>query len=174
MPSVAHAAHTRRKGKTTDSWITPKPLLDRLGSFDLDPCVSRPQPWATAAHMIDERENGLICLWYGFVWLNPPYGRESMIWMERMALHYNGIALLFARTDTKLFHEHVWPVASSLLFLRGRINFCRPDGQPAPKSHNSGGPSVLIGHGEEARRRLTTCADLGALVLPSRSQLPVT
>ncbi len=116
--------------------------------------------------MVTERENGLLCQWGGVVWCNPPYGRALGIWLARMALHNNGIALVFARTDTKAFHQHVWPFASLLLFLRGRLTFCTPSGEPAPLGHNSGGPSVLIAYGMEASRRLTLCRDMGALVTP--------
>jgi hypothetical protein len=161
--SIAPPSHTRR-ATTTDSWITPRWLIERLGPFDLDPCAATPQPWPTAQRMIPEREDGLLYLWHGFVWCNPPYGRRMKIWLERMALHNNGIALVFARTDTATFFEHVWPVASAALFLRGRLTFHRPSGEPAPNGHNSGGPSVLLGFGSEASRRLRACRDLGALV----------
>src|SRR5438445_12584462 len=132
MPSIAPSNHTRRAIKTTDSWITPRWIIDRLAPFDLDPCACDPQPWPTAERMVTADEDGLLSLWYGFVWCNPPYGRALGIWLERMALHNNGIALLFARTDTRAFHDHVWPVASSLLFLRGRLNFHHPNGDSAP------------------------------------------
>lgn len=81
-----------------------------------------------------------------------------------MAMHRNGIALVFARTETQAFFRHVWPFADSLLFLEGRITFCTPDGNPAKEGHNSGGPSVLIGFGWEATRRLEAAKDLGAIV----------
>jgi hypothetical protein len=116
--------------------------------------------------MITERENGLLCQWTGFVWCNPPYGRALNVWLERMAVHNNGIALVFARTDTRAFHAHVWPAASSLLFLRGRLTFCYPDGTTPATGHNSGGPSVLIGFGQEAKHRLAELRDLGAFVVP--------
>ena len=164
MSSIAPPSHTRRVGLTTDSWITPRWLLDRLGTFDLDPCAADPQPWPTAARMVTESENGLLLSWAGFVWCNPPYGRALGIWLERMAIHRNGIALVFARTDTRAFHAHVWPFADILLFLSGRLTFCTPRGESAPMGHNSGGPSVLIGYGPEAVRRLSACRDLGALV----------
>ncbi len=163
MSSIAPPAHTRSQA-TTDSWITPRWLLDRLGTFDLDPCACDPQPWPTATTMITEKENGLLSLWEGRVWCNPPYGRAPGIWLERMALHGNGIALVFARTDTKAFHQHVWGACTSVLFLKGRLTFCRPDGSPAPNGHNSGGPSCLIAYGPDADRRLAHLQDLGALV----------
>lgn len=166
MASIAPMAHTRREGLTTDSWITPKWILDRVGPFDLDPCACDPQPWPTATKMLTEKEDGLLYIWHGFVWCNPPYGRALGTWLNRMALHNSGIALVFARTDTRAFQDNVWPFASVLLFLRGRLTFYTPEGNSAPLGHNSGGPSVLIGYGEEAARRLKQCADIGALAVP--------
>ena len=86
--------------------------------------------------------------------------------MNRCALNDDpgGIACVFARTETAAFFGNVWPFASALLFLRGRLTFFRPDGSPSRTGANSGGPSVLIGFGEKAERRLMACADLGAVV----------
>lgn len=167
--SIAPPSHTRREGITTDSWITPRWILERFGPFDLDPCACDPQPWPTAAEMVTEREDGLMRPWHGMVWCNPPYGKALGTWLNRMALHDNGIALVFARTETRAFHDHVWPFTSGVLFLRGRLTFHRPSGEPAPEGHNSGGPSVLIGYGQEALRRLSANRDIGALTIPSRS-----
>lgn len=171
MPSIAPSAHTRREGVTTDSWITPRWILERVGPFDLDPCACTPQPWPTAERMVTEEEDGLLQPWHGFVWCNPPYGRALGIWLERMAIHNNGITLIFARTDTRAFHDHIWPVASTMLFLCGRVTFAMPSGEFPSQGHNSGGPSVLVGYGDEAARRLEKCRDMGALVYP-RMKLP--
>jgi len=121
MSSIAPPSHTRRGGLTTDNWITPRWLIERLGPFDLDPCACEPQPWPTAKRMVTENEDGLLLQWSGFVWCNPPYGRLLGVWLERMSVHNNGIALVFARTDTRAFHSHVWPCASALLFLRAPL-----------------------------------------------------
>lgn len=64
--------------------------------------------------------------------------------MSRMADHGHGIALIFARTETKAFHRFVWEKASGVLFLRGRLHFCRPDGHPA--ANNAGAPSCLVAY----------------------------
>jgi hypothetical protein len=164
MASIAPMAHTRRDGLTTDSWITPKWIIDRFGPFDLDPCACDPQPWPTATLMLTERDDGMLLPWGGMVWLNPPYGQALATWLNRLALHGNGIALVFARTDTMAFHHAVWPFASRLLFLRGRLTFHYPDGSLPKLGHNSGGPSVLIAYGDEAARRLDAATDLGAVV----------
>lgn len=146
----------------SDDWLTPPWIVERFGPFDLDPCASIGQPWPTARRMITKVENGLLQEWVGHVWLNPPYGRALGDWLQRMAMHGDGVALTFARTDTVAFHEWVWPHASTLLFLRGRLTFCQPNGCPAPV--NSGGPSVLIAYGERAVRSLARGTDIGVLV----------
>lgn len=153
-----------RNAKTTDSWITPKWLLDQLGPFDLDPCASDPQPWPCAPNQYTEAENGLLQPWRGLVYCNPPYGKTLGAWLNRCALHGDAIALVFARTETKAFFDSVWPFASSLLFIRKRLTFAYPDGSLPRNGANSGGPSVLIGFGPKAEIRLREQSSLGALV----------
>jgi len=160
---IAPPSHTRNDN-TTDSWITPKWLVDRLGQFDLDPCACDPQPWPTATKMLTINDNGLLHSWHGLVWCNPPYGKATSMWLNRLALHGNGIALVFARTETRMFFQDVWPLASSLLFLKGRLTFCYPDGTEPRSGANSGGPSVLIAYGSLADERLKANNDLGAYV----------
>ena len=161
MSSIAPPAHTRGK-HTTDDWITPKWLIEALGPFDLDPCQSVNQPWPCAKEGFTR--SGLHRLWHGMVWMNPPYGKDTGNWLGALASHGNGIALVFARTETKMFFAHVWGKASAILFLRGRLTFCHPDGTGSKAGHNSGGPSVLIAYGEEAAARLAANDKLGAFV----------
>jgi hypothetical protein len=106
-----------------------------------------PRPWPTAREHYTRLENGLIKPWFGRVFLNPPYGGPSIIgpWMRRMADHNQGIALIFARTETGIFHETVWRKASAILFLRGRLHFHKPDGSRA--EGNAGAPSCLVAYG---------------------------
>ncbi len=161
--AITPPIHTRGE-KTTDSWITPKWLIQQLGEFDLDPCACEPQPWACANRQYTESDNGLMLPWEGRVWCNPPYGKEMIYWLERMALHNNGIALVFARTETQAFFRFVWPKASRLLFIRKRLTFAYPDGSLPRHGANSGGPSVLIAYGAEMAKRLDAVCDLGAVV----------
>lgn len=165
--TIAPPSHTRRVG-SSDDWITPKWLVDRLGPFDLDPCACIPQPWPCAKRQYTAEDNGLMLPWDGLVWCNPPYGSKAGAWLNRLALHGNGIALMFARTETRAFTANVWPFASMLLFLCGRLTFNRPDGSAPRQGHNSGGPSVLIGYGSTAKVRLRECRDLGACVRVER------
>lgn len=146
----------------TDDWLTPPALHARLGAFDLDPCASVGQPWPTAARHYTIRDNGLVQPWQGRVWMNPPYGRDAARWLARLADHGDGIALIFARTETAMFFEHVWYDADAILFLRGRLTFYRPDGTPG--DFNGGAPSVLVAYGRENARCLAGLPDLGRYV----------
>lgn len=163
MTSISPPCHTRTK-KTSDSWITPKHLIEKLGPFDLDPCAAIPQPWPCATRCLTVNDDGLSLPWAGFVWMNPPYGRALGLWLKKLAEHDNGIALVFARVETRAFFDAVWGKASCLLFLRGRITFAYPDGSFPRNGANSGGPSVLIGYGSEAAIRLRKNSELGAFV----------
>lgn len=160
---MAIGSHTLPNRGQTNDWLTPPELLEALGPFDLDPCCPPAMPWATAArHFVHGEQNGLAEPWSGRVWLNPPYGPEASAWLWRLAGHGNGIALVFARTETRMFFEAVWPVADALLFLYGRLHFHRLDGQRT--KINAGGPSVLIAYGKDNARRLRACGLAGAFV----------
>ena len=140
----------------THVWLTPPEIIEALGPFDLDPCAApSPRPWATAARHIELPEDGLAAEWSGRVWLNPPFGRHTESWLKRMAEHGDGIALVFARTDTAMFQQHVWPHIHMALFLAKRPHFYTPDGKRA--KGNSGGPIVLLAYGPESAETLRTC-----------------
>ena len=140
------SSHQSARAKST-TYLTPPDILRTLGQFDLDPCAApSPRPWPTAARHIELPEDGLAAEWSGRVWCNPPFGREAAAWLERMAAHGNGIALVPARTETAMFYRSVWCVASGVLFLRGRPHFHRADGARLP--FNSGAPIALIAYGE--------------------------
>lgn len=130
-----HRHEKPNKGKS-DTWLTPKWLLDWLGPFDMDPCPPN-------------GEGGLELEWKGRVWLNPPYSNIAPF-MEKMAKHSNGIALVFARTDTRWFQDHVFGKCHSLFFIRGRLKFEDINGNEY--KWNAGAPSVLISYTEEDTR----------------------
>ncbi len=135
---------------TTQSWITPKFIIDDLGPFDLDPCACDPQPWPCAEQQWTA--GGLDATWNGIVWLNPPFHRyEVWRWIGRLAAHGNGIALVHARTEANWF-EPIWQHAQVIGFLKNRLYFHYPDGRRAEA--NSGAPAVLAAFGQDAVGRL--------------------
>ncbi|HUR07038.1 MAG TPA: DNA N-6-adenine-methyltransferase [Nonomuraea sp.] len=148
----------------SDTWLTPPEILAALGPFDLDPCAApEPRPWPTAVRHISRPDDGLAAEWSGRVWLNPPYRREAVSWIARLAEHATGTALVFARTETAWFVDQVWRRATALLFLHGRVHFHRADGSRS--TDNAGAPSVLAAYGTEDAARLADCRLDGSFVL---------
>lgn len=145
-----------------DEWLTPPHILSALGEFDLDPCAPVSPPWRTAKKHFNINDNGLIQNWIGRVWCNPPYGLESAVWLDKLANHGNGIALIFARTETKMFFEYVWDKADALLFIEGRLYFHHVSGEKAKS--NAGAPSVLIAYGSNNVEILKNCKIRGKFV----------
>ena len=143
-------SHTSPNVGASSHWQTPPEIIEALGPFDFDPCP-------LGAFSAD----GLQIPGHGYVWLNPPYSAEMWPWLYKLADYGNGIALIFARTETAGFFNTVWSRASALLFLKGRLHFYK-DGQRA--KGNSGGPSVLVAYGAFAAKRLQECQLAGAYV----------
>lgn len=126
------------KGQS-DVWLTPLWIIEALGNdFDLDPCGESFHLTAKEIYT----ENGLERMWFGKVWLNPPYS-EAKFWMDALSNHGFGTALVFNRTDTKLLQRHI-QIASSVFFLEGRIKFLTKD---LKEKHNAGTGSILISYG---------------------------
>lgn len=148
-----------------DEWLTPPEIIQALGQFDLDPCAPADgrRPWDMAARHYSVESNGLAMPWKGRVWCNPPYGLEAARWLERLADHGDGVALIFARTETAMFFEQVWDKAHAVLFLRGRLHFHHVDGRRA--AANAGAPSVLVAYGANNVRALENSGIQGRLVV---------
>ena len=146
MERKGMSGHQGGKSKS-DTYLTPPEILSVLGEFDLDPCCPPVMPWRTARRMVSLPEDGLDLVWEGRVWLNPPFGNQASKWMSKMASHGNGIALIPARTETKMFYESVWSKASTVLFMRGRPHFHFADGTRA--WGNSGAPIALVAYNED-------------------------
>jgi len=127
----------------------------------MDPCASQYQPWRTAAQQFTIEDDGLARDWVGRVWCNPPYGPHAEKFLKRMADHGNGIALIFARTETKAFQEFCWRKADAMLFMAGRIKFRLPGGGT---SGTAGAPSVLIAYGKENAEALRRSGIAGYVV----------
>jgi hypothetical protein len=145
-----------------DEWLTPPHILDALGTFDLDPCAPIISPWSTAKNKFTIEDDGLKQNWFGRVWCNPPYGLQAAEWLNKLSEHGNGIALIFARTETRMFFDHVWKKADAVLFIEGRLFFHYVTGEKAPA--NAGAPSVLVAYGKENVEILKNCNIRGKFV----------
>lgn len=159
--------HESTKAQTT-TWFTPRWILNPLGFFDLDPCTLNVRPFDIAGKHFeyDKGGDGLVEDWSNYcrVWCNPPYGPDTGKWLKRMAEHGNGIALVFARTETKAFFNWVWPKATGIFFFNKRISFISWNGKVGG---NAGAPSCLISYGMGNARCLEAAAEkLGGKYLP--------
>jgi hypothetical protein len=136
-------------------WVTPPEILAPLGSFDLDPCSFYGHPWPIAPIYFTEDNDGLSHDWAGRAWVNPPFGSQAIKWLAKLANHRNGIALIPARTETRMFFDWVWSEADAICFLQGRPHFHYADGTRAP--FNSGAPICLVAYGRENATVLENC-----------------
>jgi len=142
------------------SWQTPQHLLNSLYqvfSIDLDPCSptrnKRTAPVCSKMYYTQD-DDGLALPWFGTVFLNPPYGNNLKLWIEKAKKEVEtgnaetAIALIPARTDTLWWHNYIASYAH-IIFLKGRLRFGNSK-QSAPF------PSALIiwGSNEEQRQGL--------------------
>ena len=116
-------------------WETPQALFDALDdefSFVLDAAASEDN--TKCSRFFDASSDGLVHEWAHWVdrehsvFVNPPYGRGIVEWMQKCAEEgefCRVVALVFARTDTRWFHKWVAPWASEVRFIKGRIKFKR-------------------------------------------------
>jgi phage N-6-adenine-methyltransferase len=114
----------------TNEWYTPQPLYDKLNAkynFNLDPCATSEN--AKCDKYFTKEDNGLIQQWDGNVFVNPPYGREIKQWVEKAYEEWLRdknrviVMLIPARTDTRYWHDWIFPYASDITFIKGRIKF---------------------------------------------------
>lgn len=82
----------------------------------------------------------------GPVWCNPPYGRTLGAWMKKFhqeSERITVVALVYARTETKWFHQYVWD-AAEIRFLEGRLTFMHPDTLDAAPAGATAGHMLVI------------------------------
>jgi len=126
-------AHVLRVMGSSESpeWYTPQEIVHLtaalLGEIDLDPCSnSHEVPAVPARVRYTKEENGLALPWKGKTYLNPPYGSEIPLWVQKLINSYEtgaveeAIALLPGRIDTVWFQ----PLYAYLIcHIQGRLQF---------------------------------------------------
>ncbi|WP_032881768.1 DNA N-6-adenine-methyltransferase [Acinetobacter sp. WC-323] len=110
----------------TDVWATPQDFFDKLNAifdFDLDVCALPEN--AKCERYFTPEIDGLSQEWTGTCWMNPPYGREISLWIEKAVetanAGYTVVALLPARTDVGWWQSHC--LNREIHFIRGRLKF---------------------------------------------------
>jgi phage N-6-adenine-methyltransferase len=126
MMAPAHKPHLFWLASATSEWSTPPDLfetLDKEFHFDLDPCSTHENTKCTRHYTAED--NGLLGSWFGNVFMNPPYGREIGLWVQKAfvsaAAGATVVCLLPANTDTSWFHDYC--LRGEIRFLRGRLGF---------------------------------------------------
>lgn len=129
-------------GTGENEWYTPEAhiLLARsvLGHIDLDPASSHVANRVVQAdNFFSTETNGLDMMWFGRVWLNPPYAQPLIAqFAEKVAQEYQAgrvtaaIVLTHNYTDTAWFQD-LAAAASAICFTRGRVRFVSPTGEQA-------------------------------------------
>ena len=114
------------------TWETPIEFFNKVNEefkFDIDVCAV--DETAKCSNYYTPEVDGLKQKWKGVCWMNPPYGRQIGKWIEKA---YNEsvkgatvVCLIPARTDTKYWHEFIFPYASEIRFIKGRLKFGNSD-----------------------------------------------
>lgn len=145
-------AHESSAASVPVEWYTPPYIFEKLKiTFDLDPCAAPRHDAVPALNKYVLPVDGLKEQWMGTVWVNPPYGKQTTLWIDKLIKHNDGMALVFARTDTQWFQKAIHS-ASVICFIESRVKFIngttgRTDGTP-------GAGSALIGWGNVARKAI--------------------
>lgn len=147
----------------TDEWYTPAYIFEALHEqFDLDVASPVGGPRHVPARSW-HCQHSLEMPWYGFLWMNPPFGaRNGLVpWLDKFFEHGNGIALTPDRTSAPWWQDAA-KKADAVLFIGGKVKFERPDGSIG-KSPGTG--TTLFASGDRAVQSLhhASCWGLGVM-----------
>ena len=138
---MKYTAGNRNKWKTLfssqdEAWRTPPGVFahfDKKYHFNFDAAAS---PYnALTKQYFTKNENALERDWCKkgkgkkkrVIWLNPPYSRSLYKWIEKAYTESKKgctvAVLVFARTDTRWWHDFVLPHAYKIYFIKGRLRF---------------------------------------------------
>lgn len=129
--------------RKSDEWATPQEVFDSLNDefhFDIDVCATAEN--AKCDRFFTAEDDGLAQEWEGRCWCNPPYSNVAA-WMEKaqQAVHSGAevvVALVFARTDTRWFHEYIYGQPNvEVRFIKGRLKF-------GNAKNNAPAPSMIV------------------------------
>lgn len=146
----------------SDEWYTPRYIFDALGTtFDLDVAAPADLSHVTTPASTFIHANSLDVPWFGFVWMNPPFGgRNGLLpWLQKWAEHGNGIALTPDRSSAQWW-QYAAHESTSLLQVVGKVKFVRPDGSVGDKPTN-GTTLFAIGHQADAALERAASNGLG-------------
>jgi phage N-6-adenine-methyltransferase len=142
--------------RATDEWATPREFFEALDAefcFQIDASAraenTQCAKWYAPPMAQDFPGDGALTWpWFGNdgpgpYWLNPPYSKCRAFIAKAAAEAKKGatvVCLVYARTDTRWFHEHIYDAATNqyrpgveVRFIKGRLKFGgSATGAPAP------------------------------------------
>lgn len=170
---------SHEKRGNSDEWYTPKWVFDAMElKFQMDvaspeddsqccvPAMERITKTKVIVKLPDDDEEtfydspgGLVAMWRGLVWMNPPYGNQAdkMEWIMRFAQHDNIVALMPDRTSSSWW-QSIANASHSIVIPKSKIKFTDPEGKTA--GHPPTG-STFFAKGEEAVKGLENIARKG-------------
>lgn len=119
----------------SNEWGTPQAFFNRLDAefgFTLDPCATDENAKCKKYYTIED--DGLSKDWGGeTVFCNPPYGSAIAEWVrksfeESKKSETEVVMLIPARTDTRYWHDYIFPNAYEIRFIKGRLSFEAEEG----------------------------------------------
>jgi hypothetical protein len=151
--------------KGTDTWLTPKWIIDSIGMSTLDPCGYAPGgiPFVKTAENMYEFEHlgqdGLKLPWRGTIYCNPPYSNPEP-WLlkgieHHMATGADVIFLVSVRTGTNWWKQV--RRSTGINFIEKPLKFLNRIGQTQRQSPF---PSCLVAFGEIAYERISNVPGL--------------
>jgi hypothetical protein len=141
----------------SNEWYTPYDYTNSarivMGDIDLDPAsCENANRHVRAKRIFTQKEDGLEQLWWGRVFMNPPYGRKAAAWVQKALDEYEkwsrvkqAILLVNAVPDRRWFQ----PLFSyPICFVSYRIQFISGEtGEPEPNPTH-GNAFVYLGVNE--------------------------
>lgn len=150
----AHYAQSEK-----DTWQTPDEILDILTNhvtIDLDPCAG--EDTNIGMENIAPPEDGLACMWWGTVFVNPPFS-EKELWVDKAVEEYmrghieRAIILTPDSTDVQSWWHGslgdcrgMVEYCDTLWFSEGRINYVDPDTGKQENNPTFGTALNFMGH----------------------------
>jgi hypothetical protein len=109
--------------------------------------------------------------WFGFVWMNPPFGKRNGIvpWLAKFFDHGNGVALVPDRTSAPWWQRFARN-ADALLFVSPKLKFISAAGDPGG-SPAQGTTLFAAGPRGVAALERAALAGLGLITTPQAASL---
>jgi hypothetical protein len=154
------------KCKSSDTWLTPKWVIDAIGLSDLDPCGYKGGSIIQTAHecfCLENDQDGLAEAWFGSIYCNPPYSKVDP-WLKKGIQYYEEtgedvIFLVSVRTGTKWWKN--LREAYGIVFIEKPLKFLDKEGVEHRRSPY---PSALVAMNEHAYERIKKIEGMSVLI----------